>query len=106
MLITLSRFNPFNALIFFQTSDGLVFELMDVVKRFHDSFLLFLIRNLAFALSLFSSIKLSEVLFFFKLFSVRFLFCTASFILSFHHGTLGFFDRLVVPIIFFCSVYY
>lgn len=88
--MSLLRLKPFNDLIFFYTSDGLVFPLMVDVNMFHDSFLLFFMRNLLLALSLLSSIKFSGVLFFLKFFSALFLLATASFILLFHQGTLDF----------------
>lgn len=89
--MSLFRIKPFSDFIFLHTSDGFVFLLMGDVNMFHDSFLLFFIRNLLLALSLLSSIKFSGVLFLLKFISALFLLDTASFILSFHQGTLGFF---------------
>ena len=104
--ISLFRLKPLSDFIFFQTSDVFMLSFIVDVKVFHDSFLLFFIKNLVLALCFLNLMKFSGVLFFLNGLSALFLLVTASFILSFHQGTLGFLVLLVVAIVFFCGVDY
>jgi hypothetical protein len=60
--ISMSLFwlKSFSDFIFFHTSEMLFFPLMVEVNMFHDSFLLYFMRNLLLALSLLSSMKFSH----------------------------------------------
>lgn len=92
-LITMSlyRDRPFSDFIFLHTCDGFVFPLMEDVYKFHDFFFTDFYEEFAFGSESFEFDKIFGCFIFFEIFRALFLLEIASFILSFHQGTLGFF---------------